>query len=174
MSKKRQAYQITTLSLADINRVLSQIALRLDQAEGVSGNPDVHGRKIVRVGLGTKSTDALRKGQLGILVEGDNQGITGSYDDATGTLTLSIQIRTSYGLSVTANGLQLKKQAHVADASVAHAITGPADSPASADALRDDLVANTIPSIVSALNSLGATINAVLFALENAEVLASS
>lgn len=40
-------------------------------------------------------------------------------------------------------------------------ITDPADTPASADALRDDLVANTIPSLVDAIEELLVKINAV-------------
>jgi len=46
-------------------------------------------------------------------------------------------------------------------ASEAHIITDPADTPATADALRDDLVANTIPDIESKLNALGVEINKV-------------
>lgn len=56
---------------------------------------------------------------------------------------------------------------HIADASTSHAITDPADSPADADALREDLVANTIPSIETALNALGTTMNLILVVLEN-------
>lgn len=57
--------------------------------------------------------------------------------------------------------------AHVADASTAHAITDPADSPADADALREDLVSNVIPSLETALNSLGTKINTILTTLES-------
>lgn len=42
------------------------------------------------------------------------------------------------------------------------AIPDPADTPASADALRDDLVANTLPAIRDALATLAATLNRVL------------
>lgn len=49
-----------------------------------------------------------------------------------------------------------------ADAETSHSITDPADTPADADALRDDLVANTIPDIESALDALGAKINSLL------------
>jgi len=47
-----------------------------------------------------------------------------------------------------------------AAASEVHTVTDPADTPATADALRDDLVLNTIPSIEAALNALGAEFNA--------------
>lgn len=57
--------------------------------------------------------------------------------------------------------------AHVADAVTAHAITDPADSPADADALREDLVTNVIPSIETQLNNLGTKINSILTTLES-------
>lgn len=87
---------------------------------------------------------------------------------------LYVSRKTGYGIDVDSDGLKLKQQAHEADASASHSITDPADSPADADALRDDLVTNTIPAIESALNALGTKINNILSKLETAEVLASS
>ena len=52
--------------------------------------------------------------------------------------------------------------AHIADAVTSHAITDPADTPADADALRDDLVANTIPSIEAKLDALATVVNSGL------------
>ncbi len=66
------------------------------------------------------------------------------------------------------------QQSHIVDASTSHTITDPSDSPASADALRDDLVTNTIPSIETQLNALGVKINAVITALENSGITATS
>ena len=65
-------------------------------------------------------------------------------------------------------------QAHIADASTSHAITDPGDAPADADALREDLVTNTIPSIEGALNALGTKVNAVLAALETLQLFKTS
>lgn len=65
-------------------------------------------------------------------------------------------------------------ESHIVDASTSHAITDPADTPADADALRDDLVANTIPSIESALDALGTQMNLILTALENTKILNTS
>lgn len=45
------------------------------------------------------------------------------------------------------------------------AIPDPADTPASADALRDDIVANTLPAVRNAIADLAAKINAVIAAL---------
>jgi len=87
---------------------------------------------------------------------------------------LATKLKPSYGIDVDADGLKLKQQAHEANAVTAHAITDPADTPATADALRDDLVVNTIPAIESALNALGTKINNILSKLETAEVLASA
>jgi hypothetical protein len=70
--------------------------------------------------------------------------------------------------------VKVNQQTHIADASASHAITDPADTPADADALRDDLVANAIPDTESALNALGTKINSILSALETAGILASS
>lgn len=60
------------------------------------------------------------------------------------------------------------------EAATVHAITDPADSPADADALREDLVASVIPSVESALNALGTKINNVLAVLEAHKLNASS
>ena len=65
----------------------------------------------------------------------------------------------------------VSKQAHITDASASHTVTDPADAPATADALRDDLVLNTIPSMESALDALGVKINAILAAIETAKIL---
>lgn len=69
--------------------------------------------------------------------------------------------------------IDLNQQNHEADASASHSITDPADAPANADALRDDLVANALPEITAALDALGAKINAILLKLETAEVFKS-
>ena len=87
---------------------------------------------------------------------------------------LQMAIKANSGLAVDADGLQLKQQAHIEDAATAHTITDPADTPADADALRDDLVTNTIPAIENALDALGTKINSLLDALETAEVLADA
>jgi hypothetical protein len=66
------------------------------------------------------------------------------------------------------------QQAHIVDASTSNVVTDPADTPATADALRDDLVANTLPSIRTGLNNLGAKINSIFTAMETHGLLASS
>ena len=61
----------------------------------------------------------------------------------------------------------------IVDASIAHSITDPGDTPADADTLRDDLVANAIPDMEAALNALGAKINAILALLLASEQMAA-
>lgn len=51
------------------------------------------------------------------------------------------------------------------------AIPDPADTPASADALRDDLVANTLPAVRNAIEECGTHINTIIARLESAGVL---
>ncbi|HLO41017.1 MAG TPA: hypothetical protein VK176_08340 [Phycisphaerales bacterium] len=60
--------------------------------------------------------------------------------------------------------------AGTADSTLA-AIPNPGDSPATADALRDDLVANALPAIRNNLADLGAKVNALITALQGAGIL---
>lgn len=81
------------------------------------------------------------------------------------------------GITITDDGdgtatIAVKQQGLIPDATDSHSITDPADSPADADALRDDLVANALPEIVAALDALGAKINTILDALIAAEIIA--
>lgn len=94
---------------------------------------------------------------------------------AAGRVVLAYRNTTSdecYLISV--NRPVRKIEAHIEDAATAHAITDPADSPADADALREDLVTNVIPSVESALNALGTKINSILAVLEAHKLNASS
>ena len=63
---------------------------------------------------------------------------------------------------------------HILNATASHTITDPADTPATADALRDDLVANALPEITSALDALGSKINSVILVLERHGLKANS
>lgn len=53
------------------------------------------------------------------------------------------------------------------------ALTNPADTPASADALRDDLVANLIPELRNNIADLAAKINAIITAMKTAGAMDS-
>lgn len=122
----------------------------------------------------------------------ENQAIITDNGDGTITISLPQDIDTGAAVeflsltlsSLTADRLittdgskgliSLVPQTHITDAEETHSITDPADTPADADALRDDLVTNTLPDIVSALNALGTKINAILVAIETANITETS
>lgn len=52
------------------------------------------------------------------------------------------------------------------------AIPDPADSPATADALRDDLVTNALPKVRNALSSIASTVNSIRTALRASGLMA--
>lgn len=66
----------------------------------------------------------------------------------------------------------IAQQTAITDASVG-TITNPADTPVDADALRDDLVTNTLTSIQTQTTALETKVNAILTALRSAGVIAS-
>lgn len=79
---------------------------------------------------------------------------------------------------VASTGSSWKKLAwqatEVTEIGSAPSITDPADTPADADALRDDLVTNTIPSIESALSTIYTKIDSILAAMKNTGAMASA
>lgn len=85
-----------------------------------------------------------------------------------GLVTESVQAKRSLG---SATGTQPVAIADLTDntagtpAAALAAIPDPADAPATADILRDDLVANTLPPIRDNLASLNASMDSVLAAL---------
>lgn len=81
--------------------------------------------------------------------------------------TLGIVLYHSTGSAWRLHGYQASTVTALTDsisgsvASTLAAIPDPADTPASADALRDDLVANTLPKIRNALSSIASTVNSI-------------
>ena len=121
--------------------------------------------------LASDGSSGLQEIDLSDWVAGTSGRITVT-DDGDGTVTLTVPLKASYGLDSDADGLKLKQDANITDASESHTITDPADAPATVDALRDDLVLNAIPDIESALNALGVKINAILDLLLATEIMA--
>lgn len=163
----------TTLEKSD-----SALTVKVNAAGGLTSGTD---------GLAVKcaSGGGLSASAAGLAVSGTyySFGIiacpAGTNPEADGggdTLTFAV----SKGLTITGTAasdtvtFSVKQQAHEADASASHSITDPGDAPADADALRDDLVTNTIPAIEAALNALGTKVNNILSKLETAEILASA
>lgn len=97
---------------------------------------------------------------------------TGGLESAVSGLAVKLD-GTSLALSSSGIKVTQSPQTHEVDASEIHSITAPADTPASVDALRDDLVDNTIPSIEAALNNLGIKINNIIAKLETLNLFAS-
>lgn len=91
--------------------------------------------------------------QLRLISDGGLQNVSGS---------LGILLDTNPGLVLSATGLKVDAASAQTDSgedtitlsSVTTTLTDPADTPADADALRDDLVATTIPEIETALAAL--------------------
>jgi|GEM_PF-3158145 len=112
-----------------------------------------------------------------LFLEGRGIDITLNIEEGTLTFAVKELLQAGHGLTLTdipesdAQTIALKRQAAITDATASHTITDPADAPADADALRDDLVTNVIPSAESKLNALGGKINAILAALRAAEVI---
>jgi len=94
--------------------------------------------------------------------------------DASNNASLNPNGRAAYESDGTQSLDWSSQQAHIADALTTHTIPPPADSPADADALRDDLVTYAIPYIEGKLDDLGTTVNSILAALEAYKITASS
>lgn len=131
--------------LADTNTAFGASSSISIDAEGqVSLNLD--GATLEQSGAGLKVTDATEVQRGTVLLQGLVANVTALTDNSGGT---------SGGSTVPAVGTS---------------ITAPADTPADADVLRDDLVANTLPSIEGELSNLRnavATLSAYCTGLEN-------
>lgn len=94
-----------------------------------------------------------------------------------GTLEITGELKINGGI-ISNNGTQASAIADLTDNSggtannTITAVTDPTDSPVTADGLRDDLVANMIPSIESNFADLAAKVNAILAALRGAGIIA--
>jgi hypothetical protein len=122
--------------------------------------------------LASNGTGGLSETDLFGWVSGTSGRLSIS-DDGDGTVTFTVPLKANFGITSDGDGLSLNQQVNIADSSTSHAITDPADSPVDSDALRDDLVANTIPDVESALNALGIKINAILALLLASEIMAA-
>lgn len=98
-----------------------------------------------------------------------------------GTLTFgaSSVINCTTGAVWKANGTQASAIADLTDNSAGtanstiQAMPNPTDTPATADALRDDIVANLLPPIRNNVADLAAKVNAILAAIRNLGIIAS-
>lgn len=88
------------------------------------------------------------------------------------------ELRIASGGKITANGTQASAITALTDSTTGtanntlQALPDPSDTPATADALRDDLVANLIPALRNNYADLAAKVNAILVALQGAGITA--
>ena len=138
--------------------------------------------------LASDGSSGIEEIDLSAWVAGTASKITVT-DDGDGTITLTIAdspvlvtptiadlTNMTHDHKSTAKGgdyawADMALAATQSDAVTTHAITDPADAPATADALRDDLVANAIPEIEGMLNALGTIINALVDKLQTAKLM---
>lgn len=145
------------------------------------GDARDHRRENQRLTENDLDLSALRTDAKGRLTVVADQGLVEKLD-AAGMVGLglergsdgSIQVKLAptlgydssgrVGLRLILDPLQDESEGTPSVTSTVGAIPDPADSPANADALRDDLVANTLPAIRDALATLAAAVNSILAA----------
>lgn len=103
-----------------------------------------------------------------------------NYTEQGGAVTvIGGELKIAAGGKITNAGTQASAIADLTDSTTGtanntlQALPDPTDTPASADALRDDLVANLIPALRNNYADLGAKVNAILAALRGAGIIAS-
>lgn len=169
----------TPLDINYPSAVTNAVSNVLTVRHSSSGTPAVGFGAALIFGLGSSTTENQSAGRVYAV-----------WAEATHATRKAQVVLTAYdtaereGLRIGANGSAATigflgatpsaRLAHVVDSSTTHAITDPGDSPADADALREDLVTNTIPDIESKLNALGTSINSILTTLETFGLHATS
>lgn len=159
-----------------LRKVNSELALKLSAVGGMQVSSN--GLKIKIKTDGGLQTDAEGLSFTGTITF-NNTGLKIKDTDASHVLTIKPGSDLTGNKTLTvitgdADRTFTLASTHIDDASASHTITDPADTPITADALRDDLVTNTIPSIETALNNLGTKINDILTRLENAGISLTS
>lgn len=104
---------------------------------------------------------------------------TANYEQQGGAVwVIGGELQIVPGGKITANGTQAGAITVLTDSTAGtanntlQALPDPADTPATADALRDDLVANLIPALRNNYADLGAKVNAILAVLQGAGLTA--
>ena len=181
---RRRQYRIGQVSISEINRVLQDIGLRLDQVDAVGQDPDVKGRLLRNLNSGFLakfSTDHLGEGnnnlyftsqrvddRVAVLLQGGSAIIL-TYDDVANTLTVAVKIKASYGIDVDADGLKLKKQSHIADASAVSSLS----LAAGADTVDMAAFNTELTTMVTQINAVKNVVNTILTNMEGAEINAT-
>jgi len=175
---RKKVYNLTRLDLPSLNRFLIDIGARLDSAEAIGQNPNGHGKTIKNLGPGIKSTDSIQfnqstrpsilAGQMDmVLAEGS--AITLTYNEAAGTITLAVKRKAGYGIDADADGLKLKQQAAISDASAISAIT----LDTGADHVDRAGFNTKLGTLQAEIDAIKDTLNDVIHALEALEGIAT-
>lgn len=147
---------------------------------------DTHGLHVDRTP--TEDTEVMRKVDVGGGAIAAPEDATYIVVSLTAGLTNERRIQAGTGLALDDGGanndLTINHSPHAAEASLTdntsgtandtlQALTDPTDTPADADTLRDDLVANLIPELRNNLADLAAKVNAILTILRDQNILSS-
>ena len=117
--------------------------------------------------LSSDGTGALTEVDLVNWVSGTSGRLTVS-DDGDGTITLTVPLKASFGITSDANGLSLNQQANVADASAVSAVTLTAGS----DTVNISTCNTTLATLVTEINAIKDKVNAILALLLASEAMA--
>ena len=181
---RRRQYRIGRVSIAEINRVLQDIGLRLDQVDAVGQDPDVKGRVLRNLASGFLaefSTDHLKEGSTNLYFTSERvddrvdalfkpgSAISLTYDDVANTLTVAVKIKANYGIDVDVDGLKLKKQSHIADAAAVSALS----LAAGADTVDMAAFNTELTTMVTQINAVKNVVNTILTNMEGAEINAT-
>jgi len=171
--------QVFSNDVSEINLALRLLSERMDELKGLRGRSLIFDR--VRVDDAEENKDALNqipgKAALPASV---------AYEDEANIFTVTqtiaaplVHTGTTAGFYSAAAVVQATASANLTDSSggtandTVQALTNPADAPATADILRDDLVANLIPELRNNYADLAAKANKALTVLRNLGLMAT-
>lgn len=159
---------VTGNSPQDIQMALDQVLARLDDIKGLRGDPTIYAA--TTVGAPGAQTQAARLADLPseqpssplywILQSPATMG-DAPIDDLVQALWPWMLLAAQTVVRLGAPARLIDNTAGTANDTL-QALPDPADTPVSADALRDDLVANLLPVLRNNYADLAATINAIL------------
>jgi len=175
---RKRVYHLTRLDLPSLNRFLIDIGARLDSAEAIGQNPMGHGKTIKNLGPGVKDRDSIRVDQAtllstlpgemdAVLVEGS--GITLTYNGPAGTITPAVKRKADHGIDADGDGLKLKQQAAISDASAISAMT----LDTGADHVDRAGFNTKLGTLKTEIDAIKDTLNGVIHALEALEGIAT-
>jgi len=175
---RKRVYHLTRLDLTSLNRFLIDIGARLDSAEAIGQNPVAHGKTIKNLGSGVKESDSLRfdqatlpstlPGEMDTVLQ-EGSGITLTYNAPAGTITPAVKRKAGYGIDADADGLKLKQQAAISDASAISAMT----LDTGADHVDRAGFNTKLGTLKTEIDAIKDTLNGVIHALEALEGIAT-